>query len=315
MEKAGFAYIYVSYEGLQTRGRVFFDGLEVVHRESAVVQGDDYYPFGMTFNSYKRAMGRENRFLYNGKEKIEELDLGWYDYGARMYDPAIGRFNSVDPAANLMRRHSPYNYAFDNPIRFIDPDGMMPEDEINKNQSEVKQEVINEAQAGGTDPKDTGILDRLPEISLEISVTVGVQAGVEIGKALEVDLSVLSVEVLNDKSTLKDGKLESVKKIGTKSVSGSEDGVKTSGVKVTNEAGISIAGFGGSVGQEQNIDGNLRSSDYRSFTKTTSSTSSFGSTVSQETDLSGNTTTKQESGFSLGLKFILGVELKFQITQ
>ena len=125
IDREGYVLAYLSNEN-QEPVNVHFDDFYVEQVKTNIVQIDDYYPFGLTFNSSTRTASVPQNFKYNGFEKMSDLGLNLLDYQARYMDPAIGRFIQVDPAADLMRRISTYAYAFNNPVRFIDPDGMMP---------------------------------------------------------------------------------------------------------------------------------------------------------------------------------------------
>jgi RHS repeat-associated protein len=102
-----------------------------------VVEVNNYYPFGMMHNFTGTTMN-SYQYKYNGKELQE---TGMYDYGARFYMPDIGRWGVVDPLAETSRRWTPYNYAFNNPIRFIDPDGRQNEDIIKVNSQGYVQSI------------------------------------------------------------------------------------------------------------------------------------------------------------------------------
>ena len=107
-----------------------FDDLTLTQEPPLVVQENHYDPFGLNLAGIEVQGQPEHKYQYNGKEKQEEFGLDWSDYGARMYDTQLGRWHVVDPLSEKMRRYTPYNFAFNNPLRFIDPDGMAPTDII-----------------------------------------------------------------------------------------------------------------------------------------------------------------------------------------
>ncbi len=106
-----------------------FSFLELVHSEkraSGEKKRVNYYPFGLEQQGYNGGQDADHPYGFNGKELSEELGLDTYDFGARNYDAALGRWMNLDPLADKMRSNSPYNYAFNNPVLFVDPDGMFP---------------------------------------------------------------------------------------------------------------------------------------------------------------------------------------------
>ena len=118
-----------------------------------IIEENNYYPFGLQHKGYNNVVnGTHYPFGYNGKEENDELGLEWLDFGARNYDASLGRWMNVDPLAEKMRRHSPYNYAFNNPIFFIDPDGREPfgngeDDKVTTRKTDnvyVKYELIDD---------------------------------------------------------------------------------------------------------------------------------------------------------------------------
>ena len=120
----------------------------------------------MTQNA-RSAQSKDYRFGFNGKEKISQLSLYNYDFGARMYDSRIGRWLSIDPLAEKYTSMSPYLSMGGNPLVNIDSDGMqiVPRVSYDENNDPVitivvTGKLINYAQKGNA----TNIASRISDI-------------------------------------------------------------------------------------------------------------------------------------------------------
>ena len=171
-------------------------------QDAEVHQRNNYSAFGMldfgTEGQTPAVAKKFNDRFYNGKEQQDVV--GWYDFGARMYNPELGRWMTIDPLAEKGRRWSPYNYAFDNPIRYVDPDGMWPgeglwnkvKDFANSTKKYVKDNVSVYYKQG-------------------YEVTAGLRVTAQVGKTIGGDINAASIRLVKgeeSKEALSDKKVE-----------------------------------------------------------------------------------------------------------
>jgi len=95
----------------------------VVHPSFAVLEQDDYLPFGTRADLDSLAYDPSNRYRFNGKEEQVIGSIGLIDYGARFYDPDLSRWTTPDPLAEKYYSISPYAFCNNNPVNFVDLDG------------------------------------------------------------------------------------------------------------------------------------------------------------------------------------------------
>jgi RHS repeat-associated protein len=90
-----------------------------------ILQENHYYPFGAEMGGKTQFAGAySNPNQFTSQELIDRNLLDWYDFGARLYDPLIGRWHSVDPLAGKHFDYTGYAYVYNNPLILIDPLGL-----------------------------------------------------------------------------------------------------------------------------------------------------------------------------------------------
>jgi len=112
-----------------------------------ILQENHFYPFGLDVaGPWMNDAAQDNLYKYNGKELNGDFGLNWMDYGARWYDGSLGRWWNVDLMAGLYQSYSPISYTLNNPLKFIDPNGMFTS--WNPGINEMKEDSKREVEEG-----------------------------------------------------------------------------------------------------------------------------------------------------------------------
>ena len=154
----------------------------VASATGSVIQRNNYYPFGMSFGEESGEEQGKQNFKYNGKELDKQHGLNQYDYDARFMDPSMIRFTTVDPKAEKYYNLSPYAYVGNNPLRFIDPTGMVWDDpnvayKLKKNidkkietlNNNIEKNELSLAKGGHSEKKTKNLEKQIAEAKSRIS--------------------------------------------------------------------------------------------------------------------------------------------------
>ena len=95
----------------------------ILDDNGGVTEQSDYYPFGKRWTTASTPLS-DNRHRFSGKEEQAFLNLPYLDFGARMYNPDWGRWFTPDPLAHKYYAWSTYCYCINNPVKYIDPNGL-----------------------------------------------------------------------------------------------------------------------------------------------------------------------------------------------
>ena len=152
----------------------------------------DYYPFGLTFNSYSRENSVSNKFKFQSQEHIDDLGLNWDQFKYRNHQPDIGRFFNVDPLAEKYVYNSPYAFAENRVVDGRELEGLewMPVNGQGNQVTPTSSEISSYTWSGYTNvTTPTGapyasstpetIFSYAPEGTVSQGAVMGTQSGVE----------------------------------------------------------------------------------------------------------------------------------------
>ncbi|PTB96007.1 hypothetical protein C9994_09320 [Marivirga lumbricoides] len=122
IDQDGYLIVFLSNESQQPV-EVFWDDFRVDHHHNAVLQADDYYPFGLTFNSYRSKYNKKNKMNTFQDQELDE-ETGWVQFKWRNHQPELGRFFNVDPLAEDYYYNSPYAFSENKVVAHIELEGL-----------------------------------------------------------------------------------------------------------------------------------------------------------------------------------------------